>query len=65
MDKISINMATSLFEQRLIELINNSGLPEINVLFTLKNVENMVHSELLRKIELENEENKEKDSKSE
>lgn len=65
MNKISINMATNLFEQNLIELINNSGLPEINVFFVLKNVENMVHSELLRKIELENEENKEKDNKSE
>lgn len=62
---MSINMATNLFEENLIKLINESGLPEINVFFVLKSVENMVHSELLRKIELENEENKEKDSKSE
>ena len=45
--------------------VSFTGLPEINVFFVLKNVENMVHSELLRKIELENEENKEKDNKSE
>ena len=62
---MSINMATNLFEENLIKLINESGLPEINVFFVLKRVENMVHSELLRKIELENEENKEKDNKSE
>lgn len=61
---MSINMATNLFEENLIKLINESGLPEINVFFVLKSVENMVHSELLRKIELETEENKEKDSKS-
>lgn len=60
MNKISINMATNLFEQKLIDLINNTGLPEVNVLFVLKNVENLVHSELVRKIELENEQNKPK-----
>ena len=33
MKKVSVNMATKIFEQNLIDLINNSGLPEINVIY--------------------------------
>lgn len=53
MKKISVNMATKIFEQNLIDLINNSGLPEINVLFILNQTENLVRTELTRKIEEE------------
>ena len=53
MKKVSVNMATKLFEQNLIDLINNSGLPEINVLFILNQTENLVRAELTRKIEEE------------
>ena len=53
MKKVSVNMATKIFEQNLIDLINNSGLPEINVLFILNQTENLVRAELIRKIEEE------------
>lgn len=53
MKKVSVNMATKIFEQNLIDLINNSGLPEINVLFILNQTENLVRAELTRKIEEE------------
>ena len=53
MKKISVNMATKIFEQNLIDLINNSGLPEINVLFILNQTESLVRAELTRKIEEE------------
>lgn len=53
MKKVSVNMATKLFEQNLIDLINNSGLPEINVLFILNQTESLVRAELTRKIEEE------------
>ena len=53
MKKVSVNMATKLFEQNLIDLINNSGLPEINILFILNQTENLVRAELTRKIEEE------------
>lgn len=47
----NINKATKEFEENLIALINNSGLPEINVLFVLKNIELLVHSEFMKNIE--------------
>ena len=53
MKKVSVNMATKIFEQNLIDLINNSGLPEINVLFILNQTESLVRTELTRKIEEE------------
>lgn len=53
MKKVSVNMATKIFEQNLIDLINNSGLPEINVLFILNQTESLVRAELTRKIEEE------------
>lgn len=53
MKKVSVNMATKIFEQNLINLINNSGLPEINVLFILNQTESLVRAELTRKIEEE------------
>ena len=56
MEKVSVNMATKIFEQNLIDLINNSGLPEINVLFILNQTESLVRTELIRKIEEEQKE---------
>ena len=56
MKKVSVNMATKIFEQNLIDLINNSGLPEINVLFILNQTESLVRTELIRKIEEEQKE---------
>ena len=50
MGKISINMASKQFEENLINLINQSGLPEINILFILSNMMEMAKSELGRKI---------------
>lgn len=50
MVKISINMASKQFEENLINLINQSGLPEINILFILSNMMEMAKSELGRKI---------------
>lgn len=47
----NINKATKEFEENLIALINNSGLPEINVLFVLKNIELLVQSEFMKNIE--------------
>lgn len=56
MEKVSVNMATKIFEKKLIDLINNSGLPEINVLFILNQTESLVRTELIRKIEEEQKE---------
>lgn len=56
MKKVSVNMATKIFEKKLIDLINNSGLPEINVLFILNQTESLVRTELIRKIEEEQKE---------
>jgi hypothetical protein len=50
MGKISINMASKQFEENLINLINQSGLPEVNILFILSNMMEMAKSELGRKI---------------
>lgn len=50
MEKISINMASKQFEENLINLINQSGLPEVNILFILSNMMEMAKSELGRKI---------------
>jgi hypothetical protein len=47
----NINKATKEFEENLIALINNSGLPEINVLLVLKNIELLVQSEFMKSIE--------------
>lgn len=47
----NINKATKEFEENLIALINNSGLPEVNVLFVLKNIELIVQSEFMKNIE--------------
>ena len=50
MGKISINMASKQFEENLIKLINESGLPEINVFFVMSNITGMVNEELKRKV---------------
>lgn len=50
MKKISINMASKQFEENLINLINQSGLPEVNIVFILSNMMEMAKSELGRKI---------------
>lgn len=53
MERVSVNMATKIFEENLIDLINNSGIPEINVLFILNQTQSLVRAELTRKIEEE------------
>ena len=47
---MDINIATKNFEENLLKLINESGLPEINVFFVMSNITGMVHEELKRKI---------------
>ena len=47
---MDINIATKNFEENLIKLINESGLPEINVFFVMSNITGMVNEELKRKL---------------
>lgn len=47
---MDINIATKKFEENLVKLINESGLPEINVLFVMSNITGVVNEELKRKI---------------
>lgn len=47
---MDINIATKKFEENLIKLINESGLPEINVFFVMSNITGMVNEELKRKV---------------
>lgn len=48
---MDINIATKVFEENLINLINQSGLPEINILFELREIERLVQVEMNKKIE--------------
>ena len=47
---MDINIATKKFEENLVKLINESGLPEINVFFVMSNITGMVNEELKRKV---------------
>lgn len=47
---MDINIATKNFEENLVKLINESGLPEINVFFVMSNITGMVNEELKRKV---------------
>lgn len=61
---MGINLATLKFKNDLLELINNSGLPICNVEMVMSNVLSAVQAELRRFIELENQEEAEKDGQS-
>lgn len=47
---MDINIATKKFEENLVKLINESGLPEVNVFFVMSNITGMVNEELKRKV---------------
>lgn len=47
---MDINIATKKFEENLVKLINESGLPEINVFFVMSNITGVVNEELKRKV---------------
>lgn len=47
---MDINIATKVFEENLVKLINESGLPEVNVFFVMSNITGMVNEELKRKV---------------
>lgn len=47
---MDINIATKKFEENLIRLINESGIPEVNVFFVMSNITRVVNEELNRKI---------------
>lgn len=54
---MDINIRTKIFEENMINLINQSGLPEINILFELREVERLVQIEMNKKIEEFNNQN--------
>lgn len=54
---MGINTATKEFQENLIQLINESNLPPINVLFVMKNVEGLVTDIYEKALEEERREN--------
>ena len=61
---MGINSATLKFKNDLVKLINDSGLPICNVEMVMSNTLSVVQAELRRFIELENQEEVEKDGQS-
>lgn len=59
---MGINTATLKFKEDMTELINNSGLPAVNILLVLESVQKEVHNVFLSQIqeETKKENNKEK-----
>lgn len=47
---MGINFLTKKFENEMIELVNNSGLPAINILFVLKNISQAVQEQLEKQL---------------
>lgn len=56
---MGINTATKNFKEKLTELINNSGLPAVNVLLVLENIQKEVHEIYINQLQEENAEKKE------
>lgn len=54
---MGINTATKNFKESLTELINNSGLPAVNVLLVLENIQREVHGAFLAQLQKEQKEN--------
>ena len=59
---MGINTATLKFKENMTELINNSGLPAVNILLVIEIVQKEVHNVFLSQIqeETKKENNKEK-----
>ena len=47
---MGINFLTKKFENEMIELVNTSGLPAINILFVLKNISTAVEEQLEKQL---------------
>lgn len=58
---MGINTATKNFKENLTELINNSGLPAVNILLVMENIQKEVHGAFL--IQMQEEAKKEKAKK--
>ena len=50
---MGINIATKNFKENLTKLINNSGLPAVNVLFVLESIQREVHGAFLAQMQEE------------
>lgn len=59
---MGINTATKNFKENLTDLINNSGLPAVNILLVMESIQKEVHNAFLIQMqeETKNEESKEK-----
>lgn len=58
---MGINTATKNFKENLTELINNSGLPAVNILLVLENIQREVQGIYINQLQEENAEKKEGD----
>lgn len=58
---MGINTATKNFKENLTELINNSGLPAVNVLLVLESIQREVHGIYAQQLQSEATEEKEGD----
>lgn len=58
---MGINIATKNFKENLTKLINNSGLPAVNVLLVLESIQREVHGIYINQLQEENVEEKEGD----
>lgn len=56
---MGINTTTKNFKENLIQLINNSGLPAVNVLLVLESIQKEVEGIYINQLQEENEEKKE------
>lgn len=59
---MGINTATKNFNENLTELINNSGLPAVNVLLVLENIHREIYGIYVQQLQSEATEKKEGDS---
>ena len=50
---MGINTATINFKKNLTELINNSGLPAVNILLVMESIQEEVHNAFLTQIQEE------------
>ena len=59
---MGINTETKNFKENLTDLINNSGLPAVNILLVMESIQKEVHNAFLIQMqeETKNEESKEK-----
>lgn len=50
---MGINTATINFKENLTELINNSGLPAVNILLVMESIQKEVHNAFLAQMQEE------------